>query len=127
MIAPNYVMKGICTRVVDGDSLVLSVSPAFNVWWEGYRFRLHGIDTYEMNAKDEAERALAIKARDFVRQAIEGKSVVVRSIKNTHGAEKIDSFGRYLVEIFYVDEVSGVQLSLNNMLLQQHLAKEWIK
>lgn len=131
MIEPNYVMKGFCTRVIDGDTVVLSVSPAFKLIFQDYKFRLHGIDTPELNSKDPFQREQAQKAKDFVRVAIEGKDILVKSIRNSKGAESIDSFGRYLVEILYIEfvNVGGImiptQRNLNDELLSRGLATVW--
>jgi endonuclease YncB( thermonuclease family) len=125
IVAPNYIFKGIVTRVIDGDTLVMTVSPAFKIQLVEYKFRLHGIDTHELNSTDLGKRKLAVEAKEVVRAAVEGKEVLVRTIKNTKGADHIDSFGRYLVEIFYSDPKDGRQINLNQELLDLGLAIKW--
>ena len=104
----------------------MTVSPAFKIELVDYKFRLDGIDCYELNSTDEHERELARTAKQIVSDLVLNKPVMVKSIKNTHGAEKIDSFGRYLVEIWYQDE-DGDWVCLNEMLLKLELARFWSK
>lgn len=124
---PNYVMKGRVKRVIDGDTVVMDVSPAFNIWLVDYRFRLYGIDTYEMNSKDPEERMLAVQAKGYVIDKILGQEVMVHSIKNSKGFESIDSFGRYLVEIIYKEDrvTVGEVINLNQELVRMGLASTW--
>lgn len=121
MISPNYVMNARCLNVVDGDTVDLTVSPAFKIELVNYRFRLYGIDTSELNAKDEAVRAKAVQARDHVVQAVLGRTCLVQTVKNTLGADKIDSFGRYLAVLYYWNK-DGEQVDLNQELVQMGLA-----
>lgn len=123
MIQPNYVMKATVIRVIDGDTVCLSVSPAFNFYFHGYKFRLHGIDTPEKNSTDPDKRALAMKATEYVKNAIESKPILVQFIKTKGGADLIDSFGRYLAVIFYTE--NGEQRNLNDELLALGLATKW--
>lgn len=123
MIEPNYVMKGFVERVIDGDSVIMTVSPAFKIYLKNYKFRFYGIDTAELNSKDPGERDLAKQAKTHVVSAIEGKDVIIKTIKNTKGAELIDSFGRYLVIIYYMKD--EIQIDLNFELLELGLAKAW--
>lgn len=120
-IGPNYTFNGTVTRVIDGDTVVMTVSPAFKIQLVDYKFRLYGIDTCELNAKDEELRKKAVEAKHYVQKCIEGKDVVVKTYKNSKGAELIDSFGRYLAEIYYTDDV-GKQINLNQELLDLGLA-----
>lgn len=125
MIEPNYVMKCFVDRVIDGDTVVLRVSPAFKIVLMDYKFRLYGIDTAELNSKDEAQRELAKKAKDHVIAAILGKEVIIQAIRTKQSYEMIDSFGRYLVVVYY--DKKGEQVNLNEELVAMGLAKVWEK
>lgn len=124
-IEPNYVMNAFVTRVIDGDTVVMNIDPAFEVSFNNRKVRLYGIDTAELNSTDPVMRDLAQKARDLVKARVEGKRVIVRSVKNSSGADKIDSFGRYLFDVFY-DEIQAdgtiIQKSLNQELVDLGLA-----
>jgi micrococcal nuclease len=126
MIEPNYVSKAKVTRVIDGDTVVVTISPGFKLAHVDYKMRLHGIDTAEMNASDKSLRELAVKARMHVTNSILDREVLVKSVKNTLGADLIDSFGRWLAVIFYVND-AGEQVNLNEELLSLGLATVWTK
>lgn len=95
-------------KVVDGDTIDLELDLGF--YQSGvYRFRLLGVDTPEMNSRDEAERERALEARDFVASWLEERAPFLRVT-----SFKADSFGRWLGEIYSVgatyDERLGTAL-----------------
>ena len=49
-------------KVVDGDTLDLSIDLGFNIWIT-QRCRLQGIDTPETRTLDSAEKVLGLKAK----------------------------------------------------------------
>lgn len=101
---------------VDGDTVDLIVDLGFRVQF-GQRARLAGLNTPEMHAKGERERADAIKACMLVnRLAFPGSTVTIRSQKPTPD----DKYGRWLVEI-----TIGDGTNLNQELLSKGLAKPW--
>lgn len=118
MIAPNYIMKAVVRRVVDGDTIDVTVSPAFKIKVD-IRVRLFGIDTPELNDKDDSERNKAILAKSHVRNAIEGREVLVQTHKN---GEAVDSFGRYLADVYYTRSDGSVGF-LNQELVELDLAR----
>lgn len=120
MTQPNYVMDAQITRVIDGDTVVATVSPGFKIQLVGLKFRLHGINTAELKAKTESQKTSATAAKDYVRAAVENKKVFIKTIKTKAGSDLIDSFGRYLAVIFY--ETKDGQVNLNEELLQKGLA-----
>lgn len=126
-LKPNYVMKAKVTRVLDGDTCVVDISPAFHIVLEDYKIRFYGIDTSETNSTDPEERKRAQAAKQFVTNAILNKTVLVQSVRMARsGDEKVDSFGRYLMVVFYKD-AKGVQQNLNQQLLALGLAKVMVK
>lgn len=107
MTEVNYVYNAFVTSVHDGDTMAVNVDLGFSTWVRA-TLRLARIDTPELTSKDPLERAAAIEARDFVRQRILGKAVVIE----TH---KMDTFGsRYVAEVWYMDGVT--QKNLENEL-----------
>lgn len=118
MIAPNYVMKAVVRRVIDGDTIDVTVSPAFKIKVD-IRLRLFGIDTPELNDKDEAKRNKAILAKSHVRNSIEGKDILVQTHKN---GDAVDSFGRYLADVYY-PRADGSFGFLNQELVELDLAQ----
>lgn len=124
---PNYIMKATVTRILDGDTVVVDISPAFHIVLKEYKLRLYGVDTSETDSKDPATLKRARAAKAFVADAILGKQVLVQSIRMTRsGDEKIDSFGRYLMVVYYED-ANGVTQNLNQQLLALGLADVMVK
>lgn len=98
-------------RVYDGDTIFCRVDLGFGVKLgmdtKGVSFRLYGVDTPELNRK--AEREAGIVARDWLREHIEGKDVILR----THKPDPKDKYGRYLAEVI----LDGV--NLNELLVEE--------
>ena len=109
-----YQYKAIVERVVDGDTVVLNIDLGFTVHWKS-SCRLWGINTPELNSKDQAERLKALEAKDFVATNLPvGSEVIIHS-------KQLDKFGRPLVEIHTRGMV------INNELVANGLAKDYLK
>lgn len=109
-----YQYKAIVERVVDGDTVVLNIDLGFTVRWKS-SCRLWGINTPELNSKDQAERLKALEAKDFLTTNLPvGSEVVINS-------KQLDKYGRPLVEII----TRGV--IINNELIANGLAKDYLK
>lgn len=107
MLTPNYTYKAKIINVVDGDTVDAQVDVGFRIVMT-QRLRLNLINAGELHSKDLEARASAVKAKDFVKEAILGKDVIVTTYK-------ADSFGRYLSDVYYSKEDQQVQLN-NEML-----------
>lgn len=105
---PPYKYKAIITNVVDGDTVDARVDLGFTVSVD-IRFRLYGIDTPELNSKEESVRYKAKLAKQYVIDKILDKEVLIESYKT-------DKYGRWLVNIFIEDK------TLNQMLIEEQLA-----
>ncbi|MHC5291118.1 thermonuclease family protein [Bacillus licheniformis] len=100
-----------CTRVKDGDTFVGDLSfGVVNLTLHDQVFRLAGIDTPERN------EGLYFEATEYTAQHLEGKSVIVF----LHGK---DSFGRWLCDVY----IDGIHQTLNDLLLNEGLAKTYKK
>jgi micrococcal nuclease len=73
----RYVYNATITNIVDGDTVDAVVDLGFNVSTK-IRFRLNGIDTPEINSKNEAIQAIAKQAKQFLIDQILNKSVVIQ-------------------------------------------------
>lgn len=112
---PNYRFRGVIDQWVDGDTVDVSVDLGFCVYTK-IRFRLAGLDTAELNSKDDEKAILAAKAHNFVQQwAVKGTVVYIASIKT-------EKFGRWLAEIFKTGMAGE---SVNDALLREGLAKPY--
>jgi endonuclease YncB( thermonuclease family) len=113
-----YTYKACLDRVVDGDTILLTVDAGFDIWLD-LRARLRGIDAPELST------AAGYRARQFVAGRLSGrKSIVVKTYRT-------DKYGRYLVDIFYLPEGSDPRdtadkgVFLNQELLDEGLAKPY--
>jgi micrococcal nuclease len=98
-------------RVLDGDTVELLIDLGFTVFWKS-TCRLYGINTYELHSKNAEERSIAIEAKNFVIDQIDGRDIQIKS-------KELDKYGRPLIDIFF-----GVnyELHLNEILIEKTLA-----
>lgn len=106
-----YRYKAIITAVYDGDTVTADIDLGFGIWMKGQKLRLVGIDTPELRG-EEREQGLIV--RDYVRELILDKEVVVETEKDKSG-----KYGRWLATIWIEQE------NLNQRLLDEGLAKEY--
>jgi micrococcal nuclease len=88
-----YEYKAALIRVVDGDTVDLRVDLGFSIYKED-RFRLAGINTPELHAKDPAERERAQQAKAKLEALLQAPTLVVKTRKDSQ-----EKFGRYLATI----------------------------
>jgi len=84
-------------RVVDGDTLLVSA----HIWIDQkvqVAVRIRGIDAPELKAGCAGERTLALRAADFVRKAVSGKTVRLSAVSGDK------YFGRVLADVTTADE-----------------------
>ncbi len=117
----DWLYHATCERVVDGDSIILTIDAGFDILLSKQSVRLYGIDTAETRGGTPELKALGILAKDYVRQmAPEGSELLIRTRMDKKG-----KFGRILAELFLPEapDVGGYQdKSLNNILLDELLA-----
>lgn len=97
----------IVQRVIDGDTLVVNYQGKIE------RIRLLSVDCPELRSKDQNEKRLAEKARDFVKQLCPPGTKIRLEFKY----RERDNFGRLLVYAFLPDDKL-----LNTELLKAGLA-----
>ncbi len=121
-----YVYRATVTKVVDGDTMHLSVDLGCDVSTQ-MTVRLAGIDCPEMNTM--AGRAARAIAQDWLSRNAPGYAVVIRTLK-----DKKEKYGRYLAYIYPEDTVMGTdsdggwvssEQSLNAFLLDTGNAEEY--
>lgn len=100
-----YQYKAIIDRVIDGDTVVMTVDLGFYTYMK-LHLRLYGIDTPERGEAGWSE------ATQFVKDFFTHNPIVV---VNIYGQDK---YGRWLAEI--VDSLGG---TLNKSLVENNLAK----
>ena len=121
-----YEYKGIIRRVVDGDTVDITLDLGFDILYNN-RLRLHGIDTPESRTRDLEEKKLGLAAKERVKELCPvGSTVTVKTTKDGRG-----KYGRILGEIF-VKEVEGLPTmektagySVNKLLVDEGHAVEY--
>lgn len=96
----EYVAK--VTDVYDGDTITVDIDLGLGVWVHGEKIRLLGIDAPEVRGVTRPE---GLKSRDWLRQLILGREVVLRTIKDRKG-----KYGRYLADVLLSPGEHGGEL-----------------
>ena len=107
-----YEYKAKLVRVIDGDTISLDVDLGFYTS-RTETFRLYGVDTKELHDKIPEGKVLAIQAREYVKNQLADKPLIVKTLK-----DKEDKYGRMLALVF----IEGDDESLNNKLVTLGLA-----
>lgn len=92
--------------VYDGDTItvVFKHKDEYNKW----NCRIYGIDTPEIKTKNPEEKKAAIIARDFLKDIILEKIVVLECLG-------FDKYGRLLINVFYDDKnISNIMIENNH-------------
>ena len=115
-----YTYKATVTSVYDGDTLTVDVDLGFSIVLRNIKLRLLGIDTPELRGGTEETKSYARRARDYVREKCLGKEIYVESHKK-------GKYGRYLATIWYIEDDEKSEKSINDLLLENNLAVEYMK
>lgn len=117
----EWLYHATCERVVDGDSIILTIDAGFDILLSKQSVRLYGIDTAETRGGTPELKALGLLAKDYVTQMVpEGSELLIRTHMDGRG-----KFGRILAELYLPEapEIEGFQeRSLNTILLDELLA-----
>jgi len=107
-------------RVIDGDTIEATLDLGFHIAMKE-RFRLYGINAYELTDKDPQKRQLALLGKQFVTDQLmpEDKPIVINSIKDEQ-----EKYGRWLAVIYYQDSANAWH-DLNQELIDKGLAVEY--
>lgn len=92
--------RGHCVGVVDGDTFDVVLDLGFRQY-ALVTVRLLGVDTPELNAREELERSAAREVRERVSELVLSRQVLVRSYKDRQ------TFGRYVAEVWLPGPVAS--------------------
>lgn len=112
---PTYTPKVInptVVKVYDGDTITIAGRISGDKTIYKFSVRLRGIDCPEMKTKNQAEKNIAVKARDFVVDLCLNKRVKLENCSN-------DKYGRLLADVV----VNGKNIS--TLLIENKLAVEY--
>ncbi|RKY76022.1 nuclease [candidate division KSB1 bacterium] len=107
-----YYYRAIVTKVYDGDTCTVDVDLGLHTWVRGERIRLSRIDAPELRKKS---REAGLRSRDFLRELILGKEIILQTIKDRRGR-----YGRYLGEIWLLKD--GQYVNVNDLMLERGYA-----
>jgi len=99
-----YEYKAFVKKVVDGDTIDVTIDLGFNVQYTE-RVRLARINAPELST--DAGKLV----KTFMVDSLEGKNVTIKTEKN-----KFDKYGRWIAEIYYNEQ------SINQLLLDKNMA-----
>lgn len=111
-----YFYRAVVRSVYDGDTCTVDIDLGLHTWLHGEKLRFYRIDTPELRGEDR-EQGLVV--RDFVREKIQDKEIMVQTIK-----DKTGKYGRYLAEIWMI-EPDGQLTNLNDLLLDMGYAQPY--
>lgn len=89
-----YYYNAIVDRVVDGDTIDVTIDLGFNVWIKE-RLRLYGLNTPETRTKDLEEKERGLKAKKYVENQVNSNSGQIQVLSLGRG-----KYGRVLAEIW---------------------------
>ena len=114
MKKPGYTYRAKVKYIYDGDTWTVDIDLGFGVWLKDQKLRLFGIDTPEMRG---SEKARGTKVRDYCRKvaASHNHDIIIETFKDEKG-----KYGRWLANIYFLDE----ETSVNKTLLDMGLARE---
>ena len=112
-----YEYRARVTDVYDGDTITCEVDLGFRFAAKKMKFRLYGINTPEVRGPERPE---GLKVRDWLRERILGKDVIIKTYKDGTG-----KYGRWLCDVFPVpdDAPSPTMYSYNEAMVDLGLAK----
>ena len=93
--------------VYDGDTCRVDIDLGMGIWIRNEKLRLMRINAPEMTGPD---KPLGVASRDFLRDLIDGKEIIVETVKDQRG-----KYGRYLAEIWLGQE--GGWINVNDALV----------
>lgn len=111
-----YQYKCKIERIVDGDTIIVSIDVGFGIWLKDIPIRVLGINTPEVRTKDIIEKIAGMKAKARVEELLPvGSTVIVNTELDK------EKFGRILGD-FLID---GKE-SLGHILLAEGLAESYL-
>ena len=109
-----YEYKATIRRVVDGDTVDVTLDLGFNILYNS-RIRLLGINTPESRTRDLEEKKRGLAAKERVKELCPvGSTIMVQTVKDGRG-----KFGRILGVLWAND------VSVNELLVEEGHAVEY--
>lgn len=94
--------------VYDSDTCTADIDLGLGVWVRGEKLLLHRINAPEFTGTD---KPAGIRAREHLKSLIEGKPVLLQTIK-----DRREKYGRYLAEV-WLEQPNAAPLNVNDALV----------
>jgi micrococcal nuclease len=106
-----YHYKAEVISVYDGDTITVMIDQGMK-HFARVKVRMIGINTPELRTKDLEEKARGYAAKDYLKSRIEGKTIVINTVKK-------GKFGRWLGVIWLYEEgMEELGESLNDEMIR---------
>lgn len=115
---PGNLIQAKVIDVYDGDTITILFQLGSMFFKE--KLRLSGIDAPELRTRNDAEKAAAIRSRDWLREQVLNKHVIVYF----RGAKK-EKYGRLIGEVYEIKEdpeANAQAVSYNDKMVELGLA-----
>jgi micrococcal nuclease len=99
---PAYLYRAEVTNVVDGDTVDVDIDLGFYIILKNQRIRLVGINAPEPRGVTRVEGQAAT---EYLRNIVDGKTIILKTVKGRDNADRDDSFGRWLGTL-YLDGIN---------------------
>jgi len=109
-----YYYRAEVQSVYDGDTCTLNIDLGLGSWAHNEKIRLARINTPELRGDDRPE---GLKARDYLREKIDGQEVWISTLKDKKG-----KYGRYIADI-WTKQPDGIYININDELVTAGHAK----
>lgn len=97
-----FVYSAFVESVYDGDTITVNIDLGFGINFKNQKIRLLGIDTPELRGEERPE---GLKVRDWLRDKIDSKLVILKTYKDSKG-----KYGRWLADVFIDGECINADL-----------------
>ncbi len=94
---PAYLYKATVVRIVDGDTVDVDIDLGFYTWIKKQRIRMVGIDAPEPRGEGKKE---GLAATAYLKNLVEGKEIIIQTIKGRDGGDSRGKYGRWLGRLF---------------------------
>jgi len=113
MRANLFFYRAVIRSVYDGDTCHADIDLGLSIWMHNEKLRLARINAPELRG---AEHTAGLASRDYLRTLIDGKEVILETIKDRKG-----KYGRYLAEI-WLKQKDDSYLNVNDRLVEKGFA-----
>jgi len=105
-----YNYRARVVSVYDGDTIRVDIDLGLKTWVHNEPLRLSRINAPEVRGEERPE---GLNARDFLREKILNKDVIIETLKDEKG-----KYGRYLAEIWLKDD-SEDYVNINDLMVEE--------